>query len=78
MGDDIGSGLLSMAVCFDFRSTNLVQLSNRTRSSTCFNVNTHKQPSLAGPLEDWITLQYLVTLLITEGEDSPLDIHTIE
>ena len=26
MGDDIGS---SMAVCFDFRSTNLVQLSNR-------------------------------------------------
>ena len=29
MGDDIGSGLLSMAVCFDFRSTNAVQLSNR-------------------------------------------------
>ena len=29
MGDDIGSGLLSMAVCFDFRSTNVVQLSNR-------------------------------------------------
>ena len=28
MGDDIGSGLLSMAVCFDFRSTNIVQLSN--------------------------------------------------
>ena len=78
MGDDIGLGLLSMAVCFDFRSTNLVQLSNRTHTSTCFNVNTHKQPSLAGPLEDWITLQYLVTLLITEGEDSPLDIHTIE
>ena len=29
MGDDIGSGLLSMAVCFDFRSTNVVQFSNR-------------------------------------------------
>ena len=29
MGDDIGSGLLSMAVCFDFPSTNVVQLSNR-------------------------------------------------
>ena len=29
MGDDIGSGLSSMAVCFDFRSTNVVQLSNR-------------------------------------------------
>ena len=27
MGDVIGSGLLSMAVCFDFRSTNVVQLS---------------------------------------------------
>ena len=29
MGDDIGLGLLSMAVCFDFHSTNIVQLSNR-------------------------------------------------
>ena len=29
MGDDIGLDLLSMAVCFDFRSTNVVQLSNR-------------------------------------------------
>ena len=29
MGDDIGSGLSSMAVCFDFSSTNVVQLSNR-------------------------------------------------
>ena len=28
MGDDIGSGLSSMSVCFDFRSTNIVQLSN--------------------------------------------------
>ena len=28
MGDDIGSGLSSMAVCFDFCSTNVVQLSN--------------------------------------------------
>ena len=27
MGDDIGLGLSSMAVCFDFRSTNIVQLS---------------------------------------------------
>jgi len=29
MGDDIGLGLSSMAVCFDFRSTNVVQLSNQ-------------------------------------------------
>ena len=29
MGYDIGLGLLSMAVCFDFRSTNVVQLNNR-------------------------------------------------
>ena len=29
MGDDIGSGLSSMSFCFDFRSTNIVQLSNR-------------------------------------------------
>ena len=28
MSDDIGSGLSSMAVCFDFHSTNIVQLSN--------------------------------------------------
>ena len=28
MGDDIGSGLLSMDVCFDFCSSNIVQLSN--------------------------------------------------
>ena len=29
MDDDIGLDLLSMAVCFDFRSTNIVQLSNQ-------------------------------------------------
>ena len=29
MGDDIGSGMSSMAICFDFHSTNVVQLSNR-------------------------------------------------
>ena len=29
MGDDIGSGVSSMAVCFDFWSTNVVQLSNK-------------------------------------------------
>ena len=31
MSNDIGLGLLSMAVCFDFRSTNVVQLSNRNQ-----------------------------------------------
>ena len=30
MGDDIGLGLWSMAVCFDFRSNNVVQLSNHS------------------------------------------------
>ena len=29
MGNAIGSGLLSMAICFDFRWTNIVQPSNR-------------------------------------------------
>jgi len=29
MGDDNGLGLLPMAVCFDFHSTNVVQLSNQ-------------------------------------------------
>ena len=29
MGDDIGSGLPSLAICIDFRSTNVVQLSNQ-------------------------------------------------
>ena len=29
MGDDFGSGLSSMSICFDFRSTNVVQLRNR-------------------------------------------------
>ena len=39
MGDDIGSGLSSMAVCFDFRSTNVVVIG--TRTSTGFDVITH-------------------------------------
>ena len=41
MDDDIGSGLLSMAICFDFRSTNVVQLSDQNRTSTGSNVITH-------------------------------------
>ena len=36
LGDDIGLGLSPMADCFDFGSTNVVQLSN----STGFNVIT--------------------------------------
>jgi hypothetical protein len=31
MGDDTGLGLSSMTVCFDFCSTNVVQLSNQNR-----------------------------------------------
>jgi hypothetical protein len=42
MGDVIGLDLSSMAVCFDFLSTNVVQLSNRTRTSTGFDVITHQ------------------------------------
>ena len=41
MGDDIGLGLLSMAICFDFRLTNVVQLSNRNRIPTGFDVFNH-------------------------------------
>ena len=40
MGDDISSGLSSMAVCFDFRSSNMVQLNNQN-PSTGFDVITH-------------------------------------
>ena len=40
MGDDISSGLLSMSVCFDFWSTNVVQLSIGTCTSTGFDVIT--------------------------------------
>ena len=38
MGDDTGSVLSSMAICFDFRQTNVVQLSS---ISTGFDVITH-------------------------------------
>ena len=41
MGDDIGLGLLSMAICFDFRLTNVVQLSYRNLYFTGFDVITH-------------------------------------
>ena len=41
MVDDIGFGLLSMAICFDLRLTNVVQLSDQKRISTGFDVFTH-------------------------------------
>ena len=41
MVDDIGSGLSSMAICFDFHSTNVVQLSNRNPYFYRFNVIAH-------------------------------------
>ena len=41
MGDDIGWGLSTMAVCYDFRTTNVVQLSIYTRTFTSFDVITH-------------------------------------
>ena len=41
MGNDIGSGLSSTAVCSDFRSTNVVQLSNLNPYFYRFDVITH-------------------------------------
>ena len=41
MGDDISSGLSSMAVCFDFCSTNEVQLSNQNPEFYGYDVITH-------------------------------------
>ena len=41
MGGDIASGLSFMAVCFDFRSTNVVQLKIGTCTFTGFDVITH-------------------------------------
>ena len=38
MGNDIGSGLLLKAVCFDFRSTNLGNSVTGTRSTTGLDV----------------------------------------
>ena len=61
MGDDIGSGLLSLAVCFDFCSTNIVQLSNRNPYFTGFNVIT-----LAFILNDFLKeIHILVCTLCT-------------
>jgi hypothetical protein len=39
MGDDIGSGVSSMVICFDFCSTNVVQLSNR--NLYCYRFRCH-------------------------------------
>ena len=40
MGNDIGSGLLFKAVCFDFSSTNVGSSVIRTRITTGFDVIT--------------------------------------
>ena len=40
MGDDIGLGLLSVSVCFDFGSTNGVQFSNRNPFLALGNAST--------------------------------------
>ena len=49
MGDDIDSGLLSMAVSFDFHTTNVVQLSNRDQYFYQFRCHhpliTHLKPN---------------------------------
>ena len=41
MVDDIGSGQLSIAVCFDFHSNNVVKLSNQNPYFTGFDAITH-------------------------------------
>ena len=41
MGDDIGSGLSSMSICFDFCSTSVGSSVIGTRISTGFDVITH-------------------------------------
>ena len=41
MGNDIGSGLLLRAVCFDFLSTNVGSSVIGTRSTTGFDVITY-------------------------------------
>ena len=57
MDDDIGLVLLSMAVCFDFYSTNIVQLSNQ---NLCFYFGCHH------PLITWLTMPYChLTLIIS-------------
>ena len=55
MGNDISSGLLSMAVCFDFFSNNVVQLSNRNPYFYWFRWHTQFNP-----------IKHLVLLVLSE------------
>jgi len=51
MGDDIGSGLSSMAACFDFRSTNVVQLSNQKPYFRCHHSSPINNPATQNSYE---------------------------
>jgi hypothetical protein len=56
MGDDISLGLPSMAVCFDFPSTNVVQLSNWNP------YNVHLSVSMSSPFNNpyYSTLEFRI------------------
>ena len=56
MSDDICSGLLSLSVCFDFRSTSIVQLSNQNLYFHQCHDLLMTQLSLQGSLKDTILL----------------------
>ena len=62
MGDDIGLGLLSMAVCFDFRSINIVQLSNQ---NTYFHQFRCHHPLITQLSSKGIPSQFLTKYLVT-------------
>ena len=62
MVDYFGSHLLSKAICFDIRSTNLVQLSNRSPYFYQFRCHhpliTQLSPTLKFPILEWFCCQY--------------------
>ena len=72
MGDDIDLGLSSMAVCFDFRSTNIVQLSNRNLYFYRFR---YHHPLITQLMSKYIMRQSLLgTELIVINADATLKI----
>ena len=51
MGDDIGSGLSSMDVCFDFLSTNVVQLSLLCKARGAPSTGEERNVRISGPTQ---------------------------
>ena len=64
MGNAIGSGLLSMAICFDFRWTNIVQPSNRNPYIYRFRCHHPLTQLIWEQLFPWIRPERLILTLM--------------